>query len=710
MDTRQQIRSAEVKVANAIMLLHALYKPASGNVYDKQGIYTVNILENKLPMAVKKLLPNQGKDGITLHFYRPGYIQGPPIRYMMEQKIRSLCLAAINECADTNPEKVVEIANVCRRLIAGIDLGTLTQENFAERAEQLMTHACEQTGVALYKILSETSYAKDATSFIAKIIKDSAHLCSNLSSTLTFDNATKRVSFDEVISSVTSHDRGMNKHVANLSCVYEGSFDDKAVKIASSIIKHAALPPIDQISSTRLTDLYESDIDIIVATCNHIEEVATSMAALRRHGSDSQDPLTLDWTYQLLTTNAFNVEKQASTYGYTISAVNLMQGVQLNGDITLKMHVFNAGINSLADWNFGQKADTQRQENRKAYINLTQNFINHMPDSTGLIKRVKDAYGFPQTSELFEQYDSLNRNLITNAKRFNELRIKYNKESNVMRRKVLKARMRACLELAKEINTDISYVTADIEAAQKSAWLQNKEKVKKELDDLRQSAGVSQLKEWLAVGDPRGEAAAKVIRNVSAVFYKAYMDELYYTGAYREPGKAAIFNAYMSAYQRLMGMSASTGCKSANDRTYVARLLLAAIEGRDLASFPLPPNYTHDVDAYFLLKGSLDKIAMTNTAMFTPINDTNGGAPKVDDRKFKILNLVSGLKIVNKLGSFAAHKMKSSGLLKAITQAINHVRKSISAGLTHSSLFASKNETRSEPSSVPSPRPPRASH
>ena len=66
------------------------------------------------------------------------------------------------------------------------------------------------------------------------------------------------------------------------------------------------------------------------------------MASLRKLGRLPQDTSTidLDWTYQLLTTNAFNSEKQASTYGYIVRATGIMNGSVLDdGNINLQMHI-----------------------------------------------------------------------------------------------------------------------------------------------------------------------------------------------------------------------------------------------------------------------------------------------------------------------------------------------------------------------------------
>ena len=136
----------------------------------------------------------------------------------------------------------------------------------------------------------------------------------------------------------------------------------------------------------------------------------------------------IDWTYQLLTTNAGNLDKQATTYGYTIQAANLMNGVTLQGhsrnNIKLGFHVFNAGVNEWGAWNGGQKTRTQRRENRRAYLHLTDK------SKTSLASL---GFTLPDNSRLNTAYSNLQKMQLGIAEAFNKCRNEYNEQSALLK-------------------------------------------------------------------------------------------------------------------------------------------------------------------------------------------------------------------------------------------------------------------------------------
>src|SRR5579864_5545900 len=110
------------------------------------------------------------------------------------------------------------------------------------------------------------------------------------------------------------------------------------------------------------------------------------MVMIRLHGGAPRDPdqtMVIDWNYLLLTSNAINYDKQATTYGYIVKAMHLLNNAHFEVDdgvggkvkvIVKNPTVFNAGINKIAAWNMRWKTDTQRVENRAAYIHAIDTF------------------------------------------------------------------------------------------------------------------------------------------------------------------------------------------------------------------------------------------------------------------------------------------------------------------------------------------------
>ncbi len=645
----EQITAAEAKIANRIESILNAY-PEQGRSYDQQGIYTVS-----LPGTYEH------PDSIVVHFYKEGYIKHPPLHYMLEQKINSIFDAA----ADLYQSKSSQFLSVKKQLLNEMEkdfknIKNIDVKQFHEQAKALMDKYTDQAISQAYKAYKNDMDKPDSIKqFAKKVIKKSTEVRQD-HDTLTFDGNT--FSFDRLVTTVTAHDREVGKETANLSMVFEGRCEQGECKVTSSIIKHASLPPITKIANTRLTDPFERDVDILISTCNHIEEVAKAMADLRRHGGATY-PMNIDWNYQLLTTNAMNMDKQASTYGYTIRAANLMTGASLeDGQIKLTMHVFNAGINKLGKWNWGQKTDTQRRENRKAYLHMNENhqvllssLVTEFDSKS--IDQLNDIYAHSDRNltKLQDKYTSLKEEQAVNAEKFNELRNQYNCEKDPKQQKKMRNGILKILDESKKINNKIRHVTYRIVKHQKAHWEVKKDEIKQHLKDLS-----AQLNIDLKSNDPTIQAAAEQqIVKLSALMYKHYMDEMYYSGKYRGPTHAALFNAYMSAYQHLTGMSASTGCKSGNDRTYVARLLLAAMEGRNLKQVPLPLDYRANQKEYKNLQKTLLTISMSNSAMYSAIDDTRGGAPKVDAKKFPVMGESPVISTISQFGKYAAHKMKS---------------------------------------------------
>lgn len=682
-DARTEVKTAEKKVADGIAQIFAEYKPKNKGEYDAQGIATVEISYEKLKEnGIADQFPNNGERGITVHFYGPNYIPHPPLRYMVEQKVKSLCKAvAIVYDQDEN-----EIINkiwpaIEKKLKAEMEANKEAikdPEKFHKKAKELMAVL---TGQALVELHDAYAPNKKYEKFTKEIIKVSTNHRSNDESILTLDEQSRIFSYDHVVSPTTAHDRDLGKPCANLSIVFEGKYNNKDGKtvaaVTSSVVKHASLPPIDKLSSIRLLDPNESNIDILIDTCNHIEEVAKAMATLRQHGKEDNGPIAIDWTYQLLTSNAFNRDKQAITYGYITKAANLMNGAQLIASnqqaIDLSFNVFNAGLNSVAQWNLAQKTDSQRYENRKAFIHLSENLNNHVNLLPPNLMKLCTQLDTPKSKELINKNHDFLKQQSNNAKQFGNLRQQFNElkksldnkklprhEKKNLQNKLIrcKKQIRATVKRSQRINKKIRQVTYQIEKEQKAQWQKHGAQITSVINNLPKRPEMIKIVKDLDSPDEKiRNQAAESILAIAALTYKVYMNELYYDKTYREPKNAAMFNTYMAAYQHIIGMTASTGCKSANDRTYVARLFLAAMEGRDHKELLRPPPVHRDAEAFKNLQSEMSQRAMTNSASISCIND-NGGTPKVSANKFKSLSEVKYINFVGKFGDYAAHKIK----------------------------------------------------
>jgi hypothetical protein len=177
------------------------------------------------------------------------------------------------------------------------------------------------------------------------------------------------------------------------------------------------------------------------------------------------------------------------------------------------------------------------------------------------------------------------------------------------------------------------------------------------------------------------EATTKQVQSICALIYKSYADELYfgngekkYAEVYRTPEKAALFNAYLILFQYLTpGMTGSTGCKSANDRTLVMHLLVAG-----LANLPIPPALHEGALAESAFVKSLNNMVMTTSGLLATIADTQGAAPKVDVAKFDYLDGMENMDRVSHFGKYAPHKMKFTPAKVAVQSSAATTQSSLS--------------------------------
>lgn len=705
--TREEIQRAEAKIAEGIQSVHDFCQKNLSPSYDVQGIAVLELTKEQLDAnQLSEYFPNKAKNGLTVILYKEGFVKHPPLAFMLQQKINSLCQAASLYLSAEDAYQVKQ------QFLAGISqemkkLQNVTDANqFHEKAQEIMKSYTAKTLIQLYdKVhLPDKEKVKFAT-FSRKIIANSSHHRSSDANILTFDEAAKTFSYDEPITTVTAHDRGLDTACANLSMVFEGKYnqDDQPAEITSYIFKHASLPPIDKIKGIRLGDSNESDLDILIETCNHIEDIATGMVALRQHGG-AQGPITIDWNYQLLTTNALNTDKQTTSYGYAVRAANLMNGAYMDvlggTPTTINVNVFNAGINSIANYNLGYKTDTQRRENRKAYLEMSEAARMHVgpliaKNNLGVqfsldVSILKQFYDYNKIPDDLEaEYQKIKSQISLNSSSFNLARKAYSElkkrvEHNPDENSTLSSELKTQKDLiehymykSEQFNDQLRRVTYKIEKVQKEVWKNYSSQIQLSIKNLLSPESTKLILNDLNSNNEtvKNQAADRLIA-LTALTYKSYMDELYYSGQYREPKAAALFNGYLAAYQQITGFMASTGCKSANDRTWIARLIIAGMEGRD-STFPNPVH--RDAVAFSELTNKISTMAISNSAIISTIMDTAGGTPKVDAKKFTYLEEVKGINFIGKFGKYAAHKLK--GLVVSFD---NMYKKSLS---TYRNLF-----------------------
>ncbi len=764
--TAKRIRqNAENKVANGLSTVLALAKSkAEKNEIpaDFQGITTVVLSKQEIINAgvvqAFPFLDNQ-KNGITVHIFAKDAVQFPPIGYILDQKMSSLLSVfkmmilgkekkyfknshRINIKDIFNNETENKFKAICIEVESEIE--KLKKNNVPlNQWNNLVTSSIQSAIAKVLHVLYETCCKLDLFSnkinfeeFAKSIIKESSHHRSNDNHTLTYSEDSQIFSFDEVVSPVTAHDRTIGKNIANLSMVYEGQIKDNKATIASSTFKHASPVAIDDVKTLYVSDMGESDPRLLADTEKNIKQIATAMAQFQVHGgADKSQPVQVDWTYQLLTSNAGDRQKQARTYGYIVKAKNALNGKTFKAEkrdfnVQLNMHVMNAGINAAGGFEFGHKSENQRQENRDAFIHLSKSLAGHLDilwvgiynkRAEALNKKQNNSAPKPQEPRVkYSRFDLAIRDLVkvyedglipmdktvdmqktkdTELKEElkeelkNEYKVKFKEIERTLEAKIisLKDNYPSVEELSFRKQKKLAdKITDEMEKAkQKKSELQMEFKHRfdqisapTKVDNGQMNEAFSQEVEnqlkakWQPRRYKRIENAlktikqypeeakkldAKVLLSLTALIYKTYIDNLYYSGEYRKPEKAVLFNTYVAAYQRLTGLSGSIGCKSANDRTYVLRLFLAAVEGRDHQATPLPPAYHQDPQAlHQLLAQDVSQRVMSNAAIYSCINDTAGGTPKVHDGLFgfPILEPVKGINLLDKFGKFAAEKIK----------------------------------------------------
>jgi hypothetical protein len=701
-----EVARAEKKVALGIKYLYdtcrAKFNYGNSEDYDPQGIVTVTITNADLKGVLVNdpegrqhqltdLFPNKLANGIELHFFHRNYIPYPPVLHLIKQKIVSLCnamknnnfasadIGALSEQLQSESKK--EFEEMVQR-IGKAPLDIQQTNLFNEAAKQLLQKYSDQTFEELYKRYQSAPQGSAAThmsrgDFGKKLLTTATHSRSDTKDILTFNTVTHKFSYNEA-AKTTAHDRDIGSGCANLSVVFEGEYqtDNRpaaaafTTRVTSSFVKHASPAPIDAIEKTK------PDFDILIDTYKNIIDIITAQVRLRQLGRREEDrnkPMTIDWVYQLLTTNAADRDNQAKSYGYIIKAMHLITGntFNINGiPVTVQASLMNAGVNSWAEWNLGFKAAEQQRENRNAYIQLTEALAAIEIDLSMFEGKEAEqqivTMLFKALLPPTEKDERTQANLATNNNIVAGLISQYQQQKGDS--SYLQS-LASAIKISEQIMESKISSAEEIETQHKKHWAASIQKVQEASIKLQHFFILHKEQINDALLNPKtSEAAMKQMLGLMALFCKAHANALYYGStdkSYRYPENAALFNAYLMSYERLTGMISSAGCKSAHDRLFVVTILNSILTGQPLVWLPLLPLTTLNSANFLLLlpQDNLKHCVHTNASGFNTANDTAGGMPKVTEKKYPILRGLQGTPSLNALGElgedFAAHKQKA---------------------------------------------------
>ena len=287
---RREVKAAEKKIASGVQTLYALAQTKNPQ-YDAQGVAIVEINPEDISDDIKKQFPNKLENGITIHLFKKDFIRHPELFYMLQQKVRSLCIAAMRSglISETNANVInIKLKEKIRLLST-----KFIYENdfdFHEKSKTLMNEIVKETFAELCKSHQAISSSPlPIETFVQAVTEASLHTLSTSADILTFNEEHNQGSYAEG-AEICAHERDLDTPCANLGWAvnfnYKPSADPKkleAVTITSSILKHASLAPIDAIKAK------EDPADILISTYDHMEEVIRRLASLCLHGRDSKE-------------------------------------------------------------------------------------------------------------------------------------------------------------------------------------------------------------------------------------------------------------------------------------------------------------------------------------------------------------------------------------------------------------------------------------
>lgn len=664
---------------------------------------------------------------IVLYRDNPPPIQHPPVNYMIAQAMRGLNHAAdlLYKIEDTKTLEgytrinQMKIDDFFKKNKTKKD--DVIAESFKKETSGWMKENINLFLNGLYLKYKAKPFAKGEKQlsfekFSKKVMKKASNEASNRNDTLTFYN--KQFSYNQA-ADVTSHQREIGEECPNKGIVVEGVIQEKPslYKVTTSYFKHGSLAPDEFEVKHMMPKLWRAergediDIAILMDVYHKAQAVLKSMAELRILGG-AISPIVIDWNYQLLTSNFGNIDDQQLAFSYIVKALQLLNQTEMEfkganrQDIKVQINctVFNAGINKVGAYTSG-KEGRQTSENRRAYLQIgeaiqvsslnpnAEKFYNELKSDDPLkslllvLEPRENSYRSDYLDELkrLKEINDHSQALIISIKAQEAQLAHLQKEEPSQDMKpleesisILEKELQTSVGKCKEANDRIDKITENMENLNKKIWEKNKKKIIGAIDNLKEGARtgnpiLKQLHQDLKSDDKeKQQRAVDIVNSITMMTFKAYMNDLYYVaymndkdycGKYREPKNAAIFHAYMEACQNLTGMMASVGCKSANDRTYVARLFIAVLEGKQAGSVEPPLNLHGNDKEYQKLIETMNLMSMKNSALFSAINDS-GATPKVKIKNYRYLQGIFNIDSLNKFGKYAAHKLpKLFGIL-----------------------------------------------
>lgn len=645
------------------------------------------------PENIKKYFPNQLETGLTIHIFneekeskQASKKMDIPLRILFEEKVNVIFRAACAEFEDkvvntddyrkalhARQNQLLEHAREMSNSLVMFskpenvekELKELQRAAIANAYDVYQEHAPKEEkrkggllgGGSLFGSKTDeklvTKEKSVPESFQKKIRKTASNLLSNTSSIATFDRATQSGAF-MTAAKVTAHDRSFESTTApNLSSVYAFKFDGSDIQVTTSYEKHASLVPIEEEFSER------NHNKIILKTKDQAREVIRQMAMKLIHGTDLLDrkepiavSIGIDWFYNILTSNLkiLDLDKQTETYSFIAEALEQLQKEEFifkiksnfNQDITIKIktrpYLFNAGVAKVAESSYD---DIVLNNNRKAYLHLSEKFFE---EEIGDLIHIFAGYyqelsKYPEKNKEFETRETA---LTSSFAEFASELSKMNKALSLLNNEANKQGTMSISEFEKNMKKNI--VNKKIEELKNN--LQDKLErflivVNAIINDEYLQVHPGLHKELIDMRD-------KLLEQATMLNYKAEMDILYYSGKYKNPKIAPMLVADMTNLERLLGLLSSNGCKSANDRQFVAKLYIEGIalgkRGDELNAF-IAKNFPH------------------NSGFIATVYDTGGAPPKASASKFPALK-ASGLSasydVCKDWGEkFATHKIKS---------------------------------------------------
>lgn len=655
-----------------------------------QGITSIEIKPDEISkQGWSQYFPDNLEHGLTINIFRNNEAKKlPPLQQMIEGKIHALCNSAILSANNVNKIKNTILSD----FHVQIDSMKVKSKNLEKNTlDSLLEHYTTLTLHLLYENRKDQNLSRKR--LYKTVLKEAKYHRSSNHDILNFDLEENTFSYEHPVAyTTTSRNSIVGNPVANLGISFDGSYNEDGTefKISTSLAHHASLSALETKGI--------SDLQIIIDTCNHIEEIAITLGKLQVFAREEQPrAVDVNWCYQLLSSNIGNKSDELKSYLRISQAIGLMDNFNTMYDdrtnIHLKLSMMNAGISESDDWD--EYFRGKGRQNRKAYLHLTD-ALRHLkiPESLATNKKIVNLQGFlAMPIETSGEYEDLKLRIKSNSDKFNKLRKIYNaiydkdmldSGQNILAlmnkyhaansrelteildsiighnidRKKLNLSIEDCMSDSERLNADLNYYIEMIDTYMAANWnntCNNPDIIPRILNSITSDPDII---------NPEDKNYQEKVLYVSTLLFKAYMDKLYYSGEYLHPEKSVLFNAYLSAYQHLTGMMSTLGDKHGNKRTYVVRLALAAITGRNTEDLATPPDYLRSREEYNKLKDAFIKIANSNAALYTTLSDTCA-PPKVDE--FKALSRKgANSQVLDHLGKFAEkhalHKLKASGV------------------------------------------------